>query len=326
MPTYNRKKYAKLQLDFLLKEWNGFENEIEIVVSDNGSTDGTKELLDTYKESGVKLNRNNTNLGLSANQYMCVELCVGKYIWIVGDDDTMEPGIVHHVITLIHTYTDINYIFLNHTSVLDNAKEGKMEPFYKGESGFFENALPMLMEDFCKRTNSMIFSTTSIYKMVFYKQATKLLPLTDLENYAINYFAPLAAVKNGSAFFDDKVWAYNRPQNASWHDYAYTSRRGMMRSFAKLIQVGYSKREIKDIYLSYCTRGVVEDSLVYQLMKTGNVKVFFEDYLFLFKQVPCKMLGLGIIAFFRVLKDTIIRMTKGNFKRADYNNPSDPFR
>ncbi len=323
MPTYNRVNFAKTQLDFILRECAEEREKIEIVVSDNASEDGTKEMLEQYRDKGIIVNRNNSNLGIVANMYVGSQFCSGKYLWIFSDDDIVKPGAIKHVIQLLNKYQDINYIFLNYASLKGKALEDGLYPSaLRGESGYFENAVPMIMRDFSARSENMILITTSIYKKEYFELATKVLPLCDLESYAVNYYTPLAAVKNGSAYFDEEIWCNNFPMNASWRRDAYRSKRGVMRFFVRLDRAGYSKKEIKKMYLSFCNRGFMEGCLIYNLFKTGNVRIFIEDWYFLFKQIPIKMIGLSVIGGLRVFKDTIVRVGKGQWKKADYNDPS----
>ena len=48
LSTYNGEKYLREQLDSLFNQT--FIKDIEILVRDDGSSDGTQELLDEYKK------------------------------------------------------------------------------------------------------------------------------------------------------------------------------------------------------------------------------------------------------------------------------------
>lgn len=72
IPTYNRLEKLKISLNKILDYTKGHD-EIEIFVSDNASTDGTKEYVkDVQKEnSNLKYYRNIANLGLDGNFLNC---------------------------------------------------------------------------------------------------------------------------------------------------------------------------------------------------------------------------------------------------------------
>lgn len=64
IPTYNRAPYLKKCLDSLICQPEFLQGEVEIVVSDNCSTDHTREVVQSYKEkySNIQYYRNEENL------------------------------------------------------------------------------------------------------------------------------------------------------------------------------------------------------------------------------------------------------------------------
>ncbi|MBW3226016.1 glycosyltransferase [Marinobacter adhaerens] len=67
----------------------------EIVIADDGSTDGTPELLNTYSKehAGIfVLKLSSVNQGITANSNAAHFSCSGKYIAWMGGDDVMLPG------------------------------------------------------------------------------------------------------------------------------------------------------------------------------------------------------------------------------------------
>jgi glycosyltransferase involved in cell wall biosynthesis len=89
MLTWNRKKYLeKLFTSFYSKISKKYIYEFLIV--DNGSTDGTKELLSQYQQTdpSIQVIYNETNEGLNAYKNL-LNLCSNSYIIII-DDDVIE--------------------------------------------------------------------------------------------------------------------------------------------------------------------------------------------------------------------------------------------
>lgn len=92
---------------------------LEIVVGDDGSSDGTQEILRKYEEkySGLfKLILSPINAGITANSNKILAQCSGDYVALMGGDDLWLPGKLHKQIewllnnpdaTLCHTKTDI---------------------------------------------------------------------------------------------------------------------------------------------------------------------------------------------------------------------------
>jgi len=90
--TYNQKEYLKECIESVLMQ--DYEN-IEIVVADDGSTDGTPEMLLDYKKKFpnkfvVELSKKNQ--GITKNSNLAHFSCKGKYIAWMGGDDLMLQG------------------------------------------------------------------------------------------------------------------------------------------------------------------------------------------------------------------------------------------
>ncbi len=102
IPTYNRKDKLKLCLQYILEQSEG-RDDIEILVSDNCSSDGTEELMKTIAEKNPKINycRNSENIGPDRNFLNCYEKATGDYILLLGDDDMLLPGGIERIISSI---------------------------------------------------------------------------------------------------------------------------------------------------------------------------------------------------------------------------------
>ena len=90
--TYNQKEYIHETLGSILEQ---DYNNIEIVVADDGSTDGTAEIIleysRTYPDKIIPL-VGGLNLGITRNSNRGLKKCRGKYIAFIGGDDLFLPG------------------------------------------------------------------------------------------------------------------------------------------------------------------------------------------------------------------------------------------
>lgn len=92
--TYNGEKYIKNQIDSIL---NQLGNSDEIIVSDDGSTDCTLDILNTYLDDRIKIfNHDKTvqkyNIDyVSNNVSFALSKCSGDYIFLADQDDVWLP-------------------------------------------------------------------------------------------------------------------------------------------------------------------------------------------------------------------------------------------
>ncbi len=92
IPTYNRLTGLRTAVESVLTQ--DYEN-VEIVISDNASNDGTLEYcqaLEAAHPEQVRYVRNDCNLGMITNLNRVRAACRGDYVMWLGDDDRLGPG------------------------------------------------------------------------------------------------------------------------------------------------------------------------------------------------------------------------------------------
>ncbi|PLX81867.1 MAG: glycosyltransferase family 2 protein [Desulfuromonas sp.] len=98
MATFNGEKYLGQQLDSLLDQ---DYPEIEIVICDDSSTDGTVPLLKKYaRNSNILLHLNDKNLGYVRNFEKTLSRCRGDYIALCDQDDVWLPQKISRLVSL----------------------------------------------------------------------------------------------------------------------------------------------------------------------------------------------------------------------------------
>lgn len=103
IPTYNRAPYLGVLLDRLMVDHaDELGRSFLVLVRDNASTDGTRELLGKYAgRNGFTYVMNPENIGPDLNVAACFEACRTEYLWILGDDDLPMEGCVLQVVDVI---------------------------------------------------------------------------------------------------------------------------------------------------------------------------------------------------------------------------------
>ncbi len=88
IPTYNREETLPLAIDSALAQT--YEN-LEIIVVDDCSTDGTMELIKTKYAEDIQLIQHTENRGGSAARNTGINAASGKYIALLDSDDEWAP-------------------------------------------------------------------------------------------------------------------------------------------------------------------------------------------------------------------------------------------
>ena len=98
IPVYNRETLVRAAVESALAQT---ADDLEILVIDNASTDGTWDALQTYRDPRLRLVRNDSNIGLFGNLNRCLELARGETIRILCSDDRLVPGCIAREIALM---------------------------------------------------------------------------------------------------------------------------------------------------------------------------------------------------------------------------------
>lgn len=86
--TYNDVKRVGKAIDSVLAQTHG---DLEVVVIDDASTDGTFEAATSYGDVRIRASRNAVNLGNARNRSRAATLATGEYIKYVDQDDWIAP-------------------------------------------------------------------------------------------------------------------------------------------------------------------------------------------------------------------------------------------
>lgn len=97
--TYNRCIFLKECLNSILPQ---IRDDVNIIVSDNASTDNTQAMMAEYSSNPfITYYRKESNTGMDGNFLNCLNKADGKYIHLMSDDDIMLPGTVNAIIECI---------------------------------------------------------------------------------------------------------------------------------------------------------------------------------------------------------------------------------
>ncbi|MBQ2654676.1 MAG: glycosyltransferase [Methanobrevibacter sp.] len=108
MPVYNRVDFVKKAIDSVL---NQTYTNFELLIVDDGSTDGTRELLKSIDDDRIKLIFNETNIGASAARNVALDECSGEYIFYLDSDNEWDSRYLEAMVGAFIEIPDANAIY-----------------------------------------------------------------------------------------------------------------------------------------------------------------------------------------------------------------------
>lgn len=107
IPTYNRPVMLRSAIESAVTQ---SIRDIEVIVSDNASTDDTEDVVRSFSDSRLTYDRLSTNIGLHGNLTRCLHLGRGKYRVVLHDDDLMLPSNLERKARLLDENPDVGLV------------------------------------------------------------------------------------------------------------------------------------------------------------------------------------------------------------------------
>ena len=148
IPTYNRAIHLENCLNSILLSTLECDFEYEICVSDNGSTDNTRDVVKRAQlNMNINFRSNDQNIGISKNFIQVIEMAKGDFCWLLGDDDLLMPEAINKLNDLINKSTRSDFFYINSYYLTT-------EYVFSFDQPFDLNNLPEKMVPFSKKNNS----------------------------------------------------------------------------------------------------------------------------------------------------------------------------
>lgn len=121
IPVFNGLPHIKKAIDSVLKE---DISDMEVIIVDNCSTDGTWEYLSTLNDSKLVVIRNEYNIGLKNNWNKSIKLAKGEYVKLLPADDYVLEGSLKKQIKILDEHKDVSLV--SGAKVIVNEKGEKL--------------------------------------------------------------------------------------------------------------------------------------------------------------------------------------------------------
>ncbi len=146
IPTYNRAHYLK---DSIRSVLNQKYDDLEIIVVDDGSTDNTKEIVNSFNSSKINyIKIEHSGAPIARNK--AIENAKGEYILWLDSDDVLEEKTLQLYLEKLKYFPDVDIIY-GDISVTDNSLTQKRIMEFEDWNGrneelisrlFFESPIP----------------------------------------------------------------------------------------------------------------------------------------------------------------------------------------
>ena len=249
LPTFNRERLLDQQLEWLSQAIKRYENEVEIIISDNCSEDRTPEVIERWKSAfagtTLRLNRNHRNLWAVRNIARCMQMARGRHVWVISDDDPIKSEAIGYVLDRLTKTPDLALIVLNFSS--REVKTGRLN-FARCYDIAEEKVDPdgrRLFGELLYQDNGGVTLTTALVYRTDLAQAALAEWPEGLENLAVQMYITGYAAAHGPALATQDVWL----ECAAGEHYFMSDPRlhyklqhvDVPRIYARFFEIGYSR-------------------------------------------------------------------------------------
>jgi GT2 family glycosyltransferase/glycosyltransferase involved in cell wall biosynthesis len=88
--SYNNHELTRLCIDSVLR--SSMHPNLEVLVVDNGSTDGSAEMLDAMRDERVRMLLNRENVGFAAANNQALQVATGEFVVLLNNDTVVPRG------------------------------------------------------------------------------------------------------------------------------------------------------------------------------------------------------------------------------------------
>ncbi|MBK2025264.1 glycosyltransferase family 2 protein [Francisella philomiragia] len=196
--TYNGEKYIKKQLDSILVQLGSND---EVIISDDGSTDNTLQIVKSINNPMVKI-FNGPRKGYVKNFEFALSKASGEYIFLCDQDDIWKKNKIQTTLPYFNDYD----LIVSDANIIDSNSHVINNSFYKvngSRKGLLKNIVK----------NSYLGCTMAFNRKVLNMSIPfpKDIPTHDW------WIGMLAEINGKTIFINDKLVSYRRHDNNTSH-------------------------------------------------------------------------------------------------------------
>ena len=281
--TYNGEKYISQQLDSIL---NQTYSNLEIVILDDCSADGTFDIISSYgkKDHRIKCFKNEINLGFNKNFESAIRLTTSGYIAISDQDDIWLP----YKIEVLMNHIAGNWLIFSNSSFINENNEVKDDSVLTVFSTGLSSYKGLLLANF-------VTGHTTLFKR---EAISYFLPFP--ENGYYDWWMGFVALYHQKIIFLNEILTHHRTHEASVIQKQINSgkvERQEMKAIDHMLSAFALYKHLEDADAAFITR--MRDAYkidMYRKDPLPLIKIIFNNYRELFVNHKIRK-GLSLLNF-----------------------------
>jgi len=216
---YNQKNYIVQCLDSILSQEVSFD--YELIVSDDCSNDGTREILESYDhlaDPRVNLFLRDKNVGAAANYHGLHNMARGEFVFHFDGDDIMLPGKLQRQFDVFVECPDVNIVM--HKAIYFSDDEQ-----YQSETIFPNDSSDELI--YFSRSELARWGTIAVHGSYAYRRSSR---KAKIDHEVMEWFFAMDSLMQGGkgAFLNKSYMKYRcNPSSSSY----LSSRNGKIKAY-----------------------------------------------------------------------------------------------
>lgn len=215
VPTYNGAQTINRCLQSIFEARKGFEDTVEIIVSDNASTDETYRIISSITETNYYVYSNKVNIGYNQNLFKLIdEYSKGEFVWTIGDDDLISK----HSIELFMKYSaQMDILLFDNRILSENSSLNSARKLTANKMSYY-----MAIDRIANGSNILAtFMTCAIFRRETINRCDKTnIQVSDWDTYSMvfpnGYLLNEGFSDCENAYCADEIYVYNIPIPRPW--------------------------------------------------------------------------------------------------------------
>jgi len=122
LPTYNGSRYIREAIESCL---NQIYKNFELIIVDDGSTDGIKNIIKSYNDERIKYFRHEHNLGLAEALNTGFTNATGIYLAWTSDDNLYDLKAIEFMVQALEQDPGLGFVYANYYIINEQGKKIK---------------------------------------------------------------------------------------------------------------------------------------------------------------------------------------------------------